>query len=366
VITAVLMVIYVFFGGMRATTWVQVIKAGLLLGFGILLTLLVLAKGGFDLFGLISEAGEKAGDEAPYLGPGGLFANPFDAVSVVVAYALGTAAMPHILMRFFTVTDSEQARGSAQWSLLIIGAFFVMVTILGFGARALLPASALEAVGSAGNLTAPILAETLGGGDGSLGGDLLLALISAVTFATILAVVTGLVMSASGAVAHDLYNNVLRNGRARDREVVRVAQVTAVVVSVAGAVFTIAAGAGFNITFLVALVFAIAASANLPALVLSLSWERFNTAGAITGIAFGLVSSVALIGLSPPIWPGPDSEGAPFALSNPAIVSVPIGFVGCWLGTMLSSRTVGEHSFLELQVRSQTGIGAAASERQGT
>lgn len=356
--TAALMLVYVFFGGMRATTWVQVIKASLLLVFGALLTFLVLLEVGFDLPGMVSDAAKGTENAATFLGPGGLFTQPADAISVVVAYALGTAAMPHVLMRFFTVTDSQQARKSAQWSLMLIGVFFLMVVVLGFGAGAILSGAEAGAVGSAGNLTAPVLAENLGGGADTVGGDLLLAVIAAVTFATILAVVTGLVMSASGAVAHDLWANVVRHGDASDTETLRAARLTAVAVAIAGAVFTIAAGKGFNITFLVALVFAIAASANLPALIMSVTWRRFNTAGAVTGILFGLVSSVALIALSPPIWPGPDSEGAPFGLSNPAIVSVPIGFLGCWLGTMLSSRTEGERSFTELEVRSQTGIGA--------
>lgn len=361
VLTTVLMLVYVFFGGMRATTWVQAIKASLLLVLGLLMTVVVLAKVGFDLPGMIGDGAAKADDPSSYVGPGGLFTRPIDAVSVVVAYALGTAAMPHVLMRFFTVPDSQQARRSAQYALLLIGAFFLMVTILGFGARALLSGSELEAAGAAGNLTAPVLGESLGGGAGSVGGDLFLAVIAAVTFATVVAVVTGLVMSASGAVAHDLWANVVRKGQASDGETVRVARLTAAVVSVAGAAFTIAAGKGFNITFLVALVFAIAASANLPALVLSLAWRRFNTAGAVTGIVFGLVSSVVLIGLSPPIWPGPDSAGSPFPLSNPAVVSVPIGFIGCWIGTLLGRSTAEERSFAELEVRSQTGIGAAGA-----
>jgi cation/acetate symporter len=358
IFTAALMLIYVFFGGMRATTWVQVIKASLLLVFGALLTLLVLIEVGFDLPGMFSDAAAGADDTASYLGPGGLFTRPADAISVVVAYALGTAAMPHVLMRFFTVTDSQQARRSAQWALVLIGGFFLMVVVLGFGAAAILSKGEAGAIGTAGNMTAPVLAESLGGGAESTGGDILLAVIAAVTFATILAVVTGLVMSASGAVAHDLWANVVRRGDASDAETLRVARLTAVAVAIAGAGFTIAAGKGFNITFLVALVFAIAASANLPALVMSLAWRRFNTAGAVTGMIFGLVASVVLIGLSPPIWPGADSEGAPFALSNPAIVSVPIGFVGCLLGTLLSRRSEGERSFAELEVRSQTGIGA--------
>lgn len=361
VLTTVLILIYVFFGGMRAITWVQVIKATLLLAFAAILTVLLLVEIDFDIAGMLTD-GADSRTTAPFTGPGGLFANPLEGISLVIAYCLGTAGLPHVLMRFFTVTDSRQAVKSAQYALGLVGLFFVLVMFLGFGAAAVLTATEIEQAGPSGNLTMPVLAEHLGGGSGTLGGDLLLAFVATVAFATILAVVSGLVIAASGAVAHDLWSNVIRKGKAAGNETVRAARATAVIISVIGAVATIGVGTGFNITFLTAMAFAIAASANLPALLLSLTWKRFNTTGAVAGIAVGLVSSVLLIALGPDVWPfGESPKDAPFPLKNPAIVSVPLSFLACWLGTILAPSSTPVRPFTELEVRAQTGIGAAAA-----
>ncbi|HYF28218.1 MAG TPA: hypothetical protein VD931_20915, partial [Baekduia sp.] len=216
------------------------------------------------------------------------------------------------------------------------------------------------AAGKGGNLAAPLLAEELGGGAGTLGGDLFLAIIAAVAFATILAVVAGLVLSASGAVAHDIWSSIIRKGKDTEREQVLVARLAATCIGVIAIVIALVGGAGLNVSFMVGLAFAVAASANFPALLLALTWRRFNTAGALTGVLFGIVSAIFLIVVSPKVWPGPDSEGSPigWTLANPGILSIPIGFLGCWLGTMLSSERSPEALLTELEVRSETGLGA--------
>ena len=270
-------------------------------------------------------------------------------------------------MRFFTVPDAKAARGSVAWAVFLIGAFYIMVMIVGVGARAILGREGEEAAGEGGNLALPILAEELGGGAGSVGGDIFLATISAVALATILAVVAGLVIAASGAVAHDVWSNVVRRERDSEREEVYVARISAAVLGVLAIVVSIAGGSGFNVSVLVALAFTIASSVNLPALLCALFWRRFNTTGMVVGMLSGLVASVGLIILSPPVWPGPDSEGSPLGslgLDIPAIFSVPIGFLGCWLGTFLSTEAEAERKYDELRVRSETGYGAEAGETQ--
>ena len=246
---------------------------------------------------------------------------------------------------------------------MLIGAFYVMTTALGFGARAVLGEGGVEAAGSGGNLAAPLLAEEVGGGVGTFGGDLFLAVIAAVAFATILAVVAGLVLSASSAIAHDIYSSIIRKGQDSEREEVIVAKVAAVGIGIVAMVIAIGGGEALNVSFMVGLAFAIAASANFPALLLALTWPRFNTTGAVTGVLFGLISALALIVISPIVWTGP--PGAPdtgaftwYDLNNPGIISIPLGFLGCILGTLMSSERANERTFHELYVRSETGLGA--------
>jgi cation/acetate symporter len=247
----------------------------------------------------------------------------------------------------------------------LIGAFYIIVMLVGTGARAILGQTGESAVGETGNLALPLLAEELGGGSGSAGGDVFLAAISAVALATILAVVVGLVIAASGAVAHDLWSNVVRAGRDSEREEVYVAKIAAAVMGVLAIAVSIAGGSGFNVSVLVALAFTIASSVTLPALLFALFWRRFNTTGAVVGMSAGLVASLLLILFSVPVWPGPDSEGSPLgslALDVPAIFSVPIGFLACWLATVASSEPEAERRFDELYVRAETGYGAEAAE----
>ena len=361
VITGAFMIIYIVAGGMLATSWVQIIKAVLLMTATTVLTLFVLGKVGWNPVDLFREARAQSPEGEAYLKPGLFLSSPIDTVSLGIALVLGTAGLPHILMRFFTVPDAKAARSSVMWAVVLIGAFYVMTTALGFGARAILGEGATEAVGTGGNLAAPLLAEEVGGGAGTVGGDLFLAIIAAVAFATILAVVAGLVISASGAVAHDVWSNIVRKGEDSENEEVWVAKIAAVSIGAVAIGIAVIGGAGLNVSFMVGLAFAVAASAIFPALLLALTWRRFNTSGAVTGVLLGVFSSIALVIISPTVWPGPDSEGGMLSfydLANPGIISVPLGFIGCWLGTVLTREEIAERSFDELYVRSETGLGA--------
>jgi cation/acetate symporter len=360
-LTGIFMLTYVIFGGMIATTWVQIVKAVLLMAGATVMSLFVLGKIGWNPIELFNRARDESPAGDSYLAPGLFLASPIDTVSLGLALVLGTAGLPHILMRFFTVPDAKAARSSVFWAVCLIGAFYIMTTFLGFGARAFLGEAGVAAAGSGANLAAPNLAAFLGGGEGTLGGDLFLAVIAAVAFATILAVVAGLVISASGAMAHDLWSNVIRKGRDSEHEEVHVARIAAAFIGGTAIAIAIVGGKNLNVSFMVGLAFAVAASANFPALLLALTWRRFNTAGAVTGVLFGVVSSIVLVIISPKVWPGADSEGGLiswYTLANPGIVSIPLGFIGCWLGTVLSTERGNERSFHELYVRSETGLGA--------
>ncbi len=364
-LTGTFMLCYVVFGGMLATTWVQIIKAVLLMAGIVVMSVFVLERVGFnpiELFNAAERQGRAEGSTFS-LGPGTFLKNPIDMVSLGLALVLGTAGLPHILMRFFTVPTAKAARSSVVAAMFIIGFFYLLTTIIGFGARAILGQEGTEAAGTGGNLAAPNLAEELGGGAGTTGGDLFLAIIAGVAFATILAVVAGLVLSASSAVAHDIWSSIIRKGKDSDREEVVVAKIAALGVGAIAMLVAILGGEGLNVSFMVGLAFAIAASANFPALLLALTWRRFNTVGAVTGVLFGVVSALALIIISPIVWGGPpgDADTGAFTwydLNNPGLFSIPLGFFGCWLGTVLSTERGAERSFHELYVRSETGLGA--------
>ncbi len=371
-LTGAFMLCYVIFGGMLATTWVQIIKAVLLMVGIVIMSVFVLAKVGFNPVELFNRAEENTTSESTFsLGPGTFLSSPIDTVSLGIALVLGTAGLPHILIRFFTVPDGKAARSSVVYAMFIIGGFYILTTFVGFGARAFLGEEGVEAAGTGGNLAAPNLAQFLGGGEGTFGGDLFLAVIAAVAFATILAVVAGLVLSASGAVAHDIWTSIIRKGKpANEKEEVRVARIAAVSIGAIAIAIAIIGGEGLNVSFMVGLAFAVAASANFPALLLALTWRRFNTTGAVMGVAFGVLSSIFLVIISPKVWPGADAEGGLFSfydLANPGIISIPLGFFGCWLGTMLGKdEGTSERSFDELYVRSETGLGAEGSALTAT
>jgi cation/acetate symporter len=366
VVVGVFMLAYVIFGGMLATTWVQIIKATLLMASGVALTIFVGIKVGFNPVELFKTAVENHDAGADYLKPGMQFDSGLALLSFGIAFVFGTAGLPHILMRFFTVPDAKAARGSVGWAVFLIGSFYLMVMFVGVGARALLTPAEGKAAGETGNLAIPELAQNLGGGQGSAGGDIFLAVISAVALATILAVVAGLVISASGAVAHDVWSNVVRKGRDSEKEEVWVAKVAAVGIGVLAIVLALVGGAEFNVSVLVGLAFCFASSVTFPALLLALWWREFNTMGAVVGMSAGMISSTVLIILSNPVWPGETSPLGSLALDNPAIFCIPIGFLGCFLGTKLSKERGNDRQYEELYVRSETGLGAeVAGEGHG-
>jgi cation/acetate symporter len=339
---------------MLATSWVQIIKAFLLMTAAVVMTIWVLSRIGWNPIDLFRDARAKSAEGEAYLKPGLFLATPLDTISLGLGLVLGTAGLPHILMRFFTVPNAKAARSSVMWAMVLIGAFYVMTTALGFGARAILGQGGEEAAGTGGNFAMPLLAD-------ELGGEFFEAIIAGVAFATILAVVAGLVISASGAVAHDIWSNIVRRGRDSESEEVWVAKIAALAIGAIAIAIAIIGGSGLNVSFMVGLAFAVAASANFPALLLALTWRRFNTTGAVTGVLFGVISSVGLVIISPTVWPGPDSEGGLFSwydLANPGLISIPLGFIGCWLGTVLSSEPAAVAKFDELYVRSETGLGA--------
>jgi cation/acetate symporter len=366
VIVGALMILYVTVGGMRGTTWVQMIKAGLLMTGAILMSLFVLAKFNFNPSTLLGEAASQSGKGDAFLNPGlrygaGDWKTKVDLISLGLALVLGTAGLPHILMRFYTVPTAKDARRSVNWAIGLIGTFYLLTLALGFGAAALVGTSAIRAANPGGNTAAPQLAEELGGGPGTTGGALFLAFIASVAFATILAVVAGLTLASSSSVAHDIYANVIRRGQVDEGSEVRVARGAAVVIGAISIVLSIFAQ-NLNVAFLVALAFAVAASGNLPAILYSLFWRRFNTRGATWAIYGGLGVALFLVIFSPVVSGGPtamisDADFSWFPLENPGIISIPAGFFFGWLGTILS-RERDDAKYDELEVRSLTGAGA--------
>ena len=366
VIVGALMILYVTVGGMRGTTWVQMIKAGLLMAGAILMSLFVLAKFNFNPSTLLGEAASQSGKGDAFLNPGlrygaGDWKTKVDLISLGLALVLGTAGLPHILMRFYTVPTARDARRSVNWAIGLIGTFYLLTLALGFGAAALVGTSAIRAANPGGNTAAPQLAEELGGGAGTTGGAFFLAFIASVAFATILAVVAGLTLASSSSVAHDIYANVIRKGEVDEGSEVRVARIAAVIIGAIAIVLSIFAQ-NLNVAFLVALAFAVAASGNLPAILYSLFWRRFNTQGATWAIYGGLGVALFLVIFSPVVSGGAtamisDRDFAWFPLENPGIISIPAGFFFGWLGTVLS-RERDDAKYDELEVRSLTGAGA--------
>ncbi len=375
ILVGALMIIYVTVGGMKGTTYVQIVKAFLLMGGAIVMTVLVLAHYKFNLSSLLGDAAHASGKGAAFLEPGlkygvetpgdalKTFYSKMDLLSLGIALVLGTAGLPHILIRFYTVPTAKAARKSVLWAIGIIGTFYLLTLALGFGAAAMVGGEAIKAQDKAGNTAAPQLAEALGikflGGD--LGGATLLAIIAAVAFATILAVVAGLTLASSSSLAHDFYANVIKDGQASERQEVNVARISALVIGAVAIVLSIFAQS-LNVAFLVALAFAVAASGNLPAILFSLFWKRFNTSGAVWAIYGGLVAAVVLVFFSPvvsgaPTAMFPEHDWHWFPLSNPGIISIPIGFLCGWIGTLLSKEH-DEEKYAELEVRALTGAGA--------
>ena len=368
-VVGVIMVMYVLIGGMKGTTWVQIIKAVMLvIGAGIM-TLLVLGKYGFNLSDLLGAAVSNSPKGEGILGPGLQYGksevSKLDFLSLSLALVFGTAGLPHVLMRFYTVPSSREARRSVVWAIWIIGIFYLFTLVLGYGAAALVGPEAIAAAPGKANSAAPLLAF-------ELGGTILLGVISAVAFATILAVVAGLTITASASFAHDIYANVIKRGEVNPDAEVRVARITSLVIGAVAIVGGIFAN-GQNIAFLVALAFAIAASANLPTILYSLFWKRFNTRGALWSMYGGLITCVTLIIFSPvvsgkadPTNPernlsmitNPSVDFHLFPLDNPGIVSIPLAFFLGWLGTVTSKERSSRAKYAEMEVRSLTGAGA--------
>ena len=351
ILVGIMMTIYVLFGGMTGTSWVQIIKAGLLMAGTIVISFLVFLKFDFSLVNMFNQMTTATPHGEAYLHSGVKYTNPLDLISVLIALILGTAGLPHILMRFFTVKDAKTARSSVIYATWIIGIFYVLTIFLGFGAAKFVGSEAIIAENAAGNMAAPMLA-------GALGGPVLEAFVSAVAFATILAVVAGLVLSGASAVAHDLYAQIYKKGKVTEKEQVRAARYA----SLGIAVFSIIVALGaekMNVAFLVSLAFCIAAAANLPTILFTIYWKRFNTTGAIASMVVGLLSSLILVAISPSVMSPTEGatilQGNPiFPLTNPAIVSVPLGFIAAIVGTLVSSERDAK-KFAEVEFKAQTG-----------
>jgi len=358
-VVGVLMIMYVLFGGMKGTTWVQIVKAFLLIGGAGIMTVWVLAINGFNFSQLLGDAVANATADPPeaLLAPGLKYgALPIDFVSLSIALVLGTAALPHVLMRFYTVPTALEARRSVVWAIWLIGIFYLFTLVLGYGAAAMVGSEAIENAPGGVNSAAPLLAL-------ELGGPILLGTISAVAFATILAVVAGLTITAAASFSHDIYNSVIKRGTATQQTEVKVARIT--VLAIGGvAIFGGIGVQGQNIAFLVALAFAVAASANLPTILYSLFWRRFTTRGAVWSIYGGLITAVGLIAISPVVsgtetsMLGPNIDFAIFPLQNPGIISIPVGFLLGFIGSLTDKRGEDPKLAAEMEVRSMTGYGA--------
>lgn len=353
-IVGVLMTVYVIFGGMHATSWVQIVKAVLLMGGTFIISVIVFAKFNFSITEMFAQMKTATPLQEAFLNPGVKYKDGIDTLSLNLGLVLGTAGLPHILVRFFTVKDAKTARSSVVYATWVIGLFYVMTIFLGFGAAAFVGNNEIVAANAAGNMAAPLLAQ-------ALGGNMLFAFISAVAFATILAVVAGLVLTAASAFAHDFYNEIVKKGKATEKQQVSMARWAAIGVSVISIILALGAQT-LNVAFLVSLAFAVAASANLPVIIYTIYWKRFNTTGAIWAMVVGLISAIGLVLISPNVF-SPEAGKAIFVgnplfpYTTPGIVSIPLGFIAGYLGTIFSSQKADIKKYEEVLVKSNTGIG---------
>lgn len=363
-----LMIVYVTFGGMVATTWVQIIKACLLLAGASFMAIMVLAKFGFNPEALFSKAVEVHPKKIAIMEPGSLISNPLSAISLGLALMFGTAGLPHILMRFFTVSDAKAARKSVFVATGFIGYFYILTFIIGFGAITLVSTNPefleagkteLAAIKGGSNMAAIHLAN-------AVGGNVFLGFISAVAFATILAVVSGLTLAGASAISHDLYATVIKNGAANEQDEIRISKISTVFLGILAVILGIVFD-NQNVAFMVGLAFAIAASCNFPVLVMSIFWKGMTTRGAVIGGFLGLISALVGVVLSPGVWEaamGNPKGSAPFPYDNPALFSMALAFGGIWLFSTLdnSKRAAQDRAGFPAQfVRSQTGIGAVGA-----
>jgi cation/acetate symporter len=348
-IVGAVMLAYVLFGGMIATTWVQIVKAVLLLGGVTVLTLMVLSQFGWSPGGLYQAVAEKLGQKA--LEPGGLVTGKIDAISLGLALMFGLLGLPHILMRFYTVPDAKAARTSVLYATGFIGYFYIIIPIVGFGASVLVGRDLITKIDKGGNMAAPLLAEVLGGTP-------FLGFIAAVAFATILAVVAGLTLAGASALSHDIYVNVVKKGIANEQEQVRVAKISTVVFGIVAVLLGVLFK-GQNVAFMVGLAFAVACSANFPALLMSIVWKRFTTAGAVWSILTGAFLSVLLIVISPTVWVDVlHKKEAIFPIKNPAIVSMTAAFVIGILVSLATREAKAEAMFEDEKLRTYLAVGA--------
>jgi cation/acetate symporter len=358
-VVGIIMVAYVLIGGMKGTTWVQIIKASFLLVCVVLMTVFLIGKFGFSFSDLLGKAADGNPLGAKILGPGAEYGKTgltkLDFVSLALALVLGVAGLPHVLMRFYTVPNAREARRSVVWATWSVFVFYLATLVLGFGAAALVGSKTIEASPGGENAAAPLLAF-------KIGGTVLLGIVAAVAFATILAVVAGLTLTASASFAHDVYANIIKRGKADPEQEVKVARYSAVGIGLLAILGGIAAN-GQNVAFLVALGFAFAASANLSTILYTLFWKRFNTTGTLWSIYSGLISCFVLVLFSPVVSGAPTSmlphaDFAWFPLSNPGIISIPLSFLCGWLGTVLSPKEKADPAkHAEMEVRAYTGIG---------
>lgn len=350
-IVGVMMTIYVLFGGMTATSWVQIIKATLLMIGTVVITIIVLSKFNFNIMSMFHEMKTITPLGSDYLNPGVKYKVPLDTLSLMLALILGTAGLPHILMRFFTVKDAKTARSSVITATWVIGIFYVMTIFLGFGAAAFVGFDNIKEANAAGNMAAPLLA-------GAIGGDFLMSFVSAVAFATILAVVAGLVLLGASAFAHDIYGQIIKKGNATEKQQMKAARYASVGVAIFSILLALFAQK-MNVAFLVSLAFCVVASANLPVIIFTIYWKKFNTAGAIAGMLSGLLSSLILVAVSPNVF-SPVEGAAIFvgdpliSLTNPAIILVPLGFIGAYVGTVISKKQDAKR-YAEVSVKANTG-----------
>jgi len=347
-IVGVVMIMYVLFGGMLATTWVQIIKAVLLLGGASVMVFMVMAKFNFNPADLFSAAATKYGQKV--LEPGGLVSNPWDALSLGIALMFGTAGLPHILMRFYTVPDAEQARKSVFYATGFISYFYILTFIIGFGAMVLVGQDVITHFDKGGNMSALLLAEVTGG-------TMFLGFIAAVAFATILAVVAGLTLAGAATFSHDLYVNVFKSGKTTEEEEVKMAKRATMVLGLVAMGLGIAFK-GQNVAFMVGLAFAIAASGNFPALLMSILWRGMSTAGATAAIVTGSVLAVGLILISPTVWVDVlGFKAAIFPWKNPALISMPAAFFAGWLGSVLAPDADASARYEDQKIRNYLGVG---------
>lgn len=352
-IVGTLMTVYVIFGGMTATSWVQIVKAVLLMVGTFIISVMVFAKFNFSFTEMFNHMKTATPLGDTFLNPGVKYKDGLDTISINIALVLGTAGLPHILIRFFTVKDAQTARKSVVYATWLIGIFYIMTIFLGFGAAAFVGNDTIMEANKAGNMAAPLLAQVLGG-------DLLMAFVAAVAFATILAVVAGLVLAAASAFAHDFYSHIIRKGKATEKEQMVAARYASIGVAVISVILALFAQK-MNVAFLVSLAFCVAASANLPVIIYTIFWRRFNTAGAITGMLVGLFTALILVVVSPNVLdPTPGKAiltGTPLiSLTNPALISVPVGFLSAYLGALLFGRPESDAKFDEVLVKANTGI----------